>query len=204
MLQAVSGHPLVAEILVIDDGSTDGTADVAAQTAGVHVLRLPRNGGKSAAMLAGVRATRQPLLLLLDADLLGLTPGAITELVWPVLDGRADVAISLRGNAPRLWRRIGLDYISGERVVPRSMLAGLAAQSLPRFGMEVAMNRLWLEQSARIAVVHWPDVASPAKAVKQGLWRGIRSDMRMLADMRATLPASQLAMQIHRMRGHRI
>lgn len=204
VLDAVAGHPLVAEVLVIDDGSTDGTAQVAAGYAGVRVLRLDRNGGKSAAVMAGVRATGHPLLLLLDADLQGLTPEDITALALPVLDGQADVAISLRGNAPRLWRWIGLDYISGERLVPRAVLERIVAQGLPRFGIEVAMNRLWLDLSARIAVVPWPGVASPAKAVKQGLWRGIRADLRMIADLCATQPAHRLAAQIHRMRRHRV
>ena len=204
VLEAVAGHPLVDEVLVIDDGSTDGTAQVAAGFAGVRVLRLGQNGGKSAAVLAGVQATGHPLLLLLDADLQGLTPEAITALALPVLSGQADVAISLRGNAPRLWRWIGLDYISGERLVPRGVLERIAAHGLPRFGIEVAMNRLWLDHGARIAVVGWPGVASPAKAAKQGLWRGIRADLRMIADLCATLPAHRLAGQIHRMRRQRI
>lgn len=203
VLKAAVGHPLLAEVLVVDDGSADGTAAVAAHH-GARVLRLAANGGKSAAVLAGLRATRQPLVLLLDADLRGLTPGAVGALVLPVLEGRADVAISLRGNAPGLWRRIGLDYISGERVVPRAMLARIAADGLPRFGLEVAMNRLWLEHRARIAVADWPGVASPAKAAKQGAWRGLRDDLRMLADLCATEPAHRLAGQIRRMRQQRV
>ena len=54
-------------VLVVDDGSTDGTAQ-AAQQAGATVLRLSPNRGKGAALMQGVRETSAPLLLFLDGD----------------------------------------------------------------------------------------------------------------------------------------
>ena len=89
-------------------------------------------------------------MLLLDADLVGLRPADVTALVRPVLDGSADVAISLRGNAPRLWRMIGLDYISGERVLPMDFLRPHlgALVDLPPFAFEVWLNRLFIERRA--------------------------------------------------------
>ncbi len=200
VLTALAAHPLLAEVIVVDDGSGDDTAAVAAGFAGVQVLRLPRNGGKSAAVLAGAALARQPLVLLLDADLSGLEAAAVTRLLAPVLAGSADVAISLRGNAPLAWRLIGLDYISGERVVPRAMLLQLAGQPLARFGIEVALNRIWLAERCRIAIVRWPQVRSPAKAAKQGLVAGIRADLRMLRDLCRTVAPLRLLQQIWQMR----
>ncbi len=55
------------EILVVDDGSTDGTA-TAADTTGVRVLRRERNRGYGAALKAGTRAARHPFILITDAD----------------------------------------------------------------------------------------------------------------------------------------
>jgi glycosyltransferase involved in cell wall biosynthesis len=54
-------------VLVVDDGSSDGTA-AAAESAGAAVLRLSPNRGKGVALMEGVRATTAPLVLFLDGD----------------------------------------------------------------------------------------------------------------------------------------
>src|SRR5690349_17842338 len=60
----------VDEVIVIDDGSTDETAELA-EAAGAQVIRQPRNQGKAAALNAGIEAARQmnaAVVILLDGD----------------------------------------------------------------------------------------------------------------------------------------
>ena len=195
VLAAVQDHPLVDRLLVIDDGSTDGTPGVARRL-GAEVLEMPVNGGKTAALAAGVAALTGEHALLLDADLLGLTAEDVTRLAAPVLEGQAEATISLRGNAPGLWRALGVDYISGERVLPVALLQAMAPAlpGLPRFGFEVFLNRAMKAAGLRVQIIDWPGVASPWKTAKQGLWRGLRGDAAMILDiLRCQSPRELLA-----------
>lgn len=68
----LAGLPYAFEIVVVDDGSTDETASVAERCAGlfpVRVIRLTRNFGKEAALLAGLDAARGAATIIMDADL---------------------------------------------------------------------------------------------------------------------------------------
>ena len=205
VLQAVAGHPLIDEVLVIDDASRDNTAEVAAGADGVTLIRQPQNGGKTRALAAGFKAMRGTHVLMLDADLIGLTPDDVTALIAPVEAGKADMPISLRGNSPWPWRAIGLDYISGERVMHRDLLPPLEAlPGLANFGFEVYLNERVVAAQARLCVVPWPGVKSPAKAAKQGLWGGIKADAAMMLDIFRTIPAPRLLRQIVAMRRLRV
>jgi glycosyltransferase involved in cell wall biosynthesis len=205
VLASVMGHPLIDQVVVVDDGSTDGTGTVAQATGAEVILQSP-NAGKSAAVARGLAAARGDLVLMLDADLIGLTAEDVTALLTPVLSGRADVSISLRGNAPLFWRAIGLDFISGERVMPRAILMPHLDRiaGLRRFGLEVFMNAHWLEKANRLAVVRLDQVRSPAKATKQGMLRGVWADVAMMADIFATLPPAEAIRQILRLRQMRV
>jgi glycosyltransferase involved in cell wall biosynthesis len=201
VLRAVAGHPGIAATLVIDDGSTDGTAD-AARAEGADVIATRGNVGKTAALALGLGHVRTSHVLLLDADLTGLDADTISALLRPVADGRALASVSLRGNAPRTWRMIGIDYISGERVIPMDLLVGHMANltALPRFGFEVFLNRLLIARNAPVAIVPWPDVASPSKASKRGVLKGIAADARMIGDILGTIPPREVLSQIAALR----
>src|SRR4051794_69650 len=89
------GLPVVS--VVIDDGSTDQTAAVAA-AAGARVERLGVNQGGGAALRRGfalARAEGAAFVVTMDADGQHL-PGELTQLLEPVVEGRADLAIGSR------------------------------------------------------------------------------------------------------------
>ena len=100
-VRAAAAIPGVNAVVVVDDGSSDHTGDVA-RAAGAAVVRHDRNRGKAAAMQTGATAAGQGasaagegrLLLFLDADL-GTSATAAAPLVLPVASGAADMTIAL-------------------------------------------------------------------------------------------------------------
>jgi glycosyltransferase involved in cell wall biosynthesis len=104
----------VAEVIVVDDGSTDGTIDSArAHVDGrLKILRQPKNAGKGAALRRGFREATADFVVVQDADL-EYDPADYSTVLAPLLDGRADVVFGSRflaNNAHRVlyyWHSVG-------------------------------------------------------------------------------------------------
>ena len=93
VLRVAASTPLVSEVIVVDDGSSDKTASVARRF-NVRTETLPRNVGKGGAMLHGALcATGADVIVFLDADLIGLHPEHIEALAYPVVSGESSMAI---------------------------------------------------------------------------------------------------------------
>lgn len=184
ILEAVDGHPALSEVIVVNDGSTDETGALLAEYPRVRVISYAPNRGKTFALGQGIAAARGEFLMLLDADLAGVTAADVQALADPVINGRAKVSISLRSNSLALYRALGLDFVSGERVIPAWLMREAVRQMdrLPRWGGEVFINNLIISHRLSIAVVDWPRVFNIRKYTKVGRWRGVLAEISMVGD----------------------
>jgi dolichyl-phosphate beta-glucosyltransferase len=100
------------EVIVVDDGSADGTSDVA-RRAGVQVLRVAENRGKGHALRVGIAAARGDVVVVTDADL--ASPIEEADRLVAALDGGAEIAIGVRRRVGRNqpWHRLVLGRVYG-------------------------------------------------------------------------------------------
>ena len=104
IMLAVSAIPVEKEIILVDDGSTDGSREKLQQfenQAGIKVLYHDRNQGKGMAIRTGLAEAEKDLVIIQDADL-EYDPREILGLMQPILAGKADVVYGSRfvGAAP--------------------------------------------------------------------------------------------------------
>jgi glycosyltransferase involved in cell wall biosynthesis len=184
ILDAVHRHPILSEVIVVNDGSTDATRAFVEGYPDIQVISYSPNRGKTYALSRGIAAAHGDYVMLLDADLAGVTAADVQALADPVLDGRAQVSISLRRNSLALYRAVGLDFVSGERVLPARLIseAVAAMERLPRWGGEAFINNLIIQHGLSIAVVDWPSVVNIRKYTKLGHWRGAIAELAMIGD----------------------
>ncbi|MDE3016796.1 MAG: glycosyltransferase family 2 protein [Pseudomonadota bacterium] len=100
---AIADSETTLEIIIVDDASTDRTAEVArvlAKNHGIKLLSHAMNQGKSAALRTGFRSAAGDIVAVQDADL-EYDPADLKKLIKPIVDGKADVTIGSRFMAGR-------------------------------------------------------------------------------------------------------
>jgi glycosyltransferase involved in cell wall biosynthesis len=172
LLRRVREVPLQLEVIVVDDGSTDGTRDVLPRFDGTLIDRLlmhEKNAGKGAALRTGFRHATGDVVVVQDADM-EYDPHELPMLLAPILRGKADAVYGSRflGGPHRVlffWHSVGnrvltilsnmftdvnlTDMETCYKMVRRELLQSLPL-SANRFGIEPELTARLAQAGARI------------------------------------------------------
>ncbi len=184
VIRAVEGHPLVDEIIVVDDGSADATSARARETSAT-VITLEQNQGKAGAMSAGVRAARNETILFLDADILGLTHEIITLTVTPVLTRQYGMFVAIRARRSYWLNRLlyFIPVLGGERALTKDLWRLVPRIYRKGFQIEIALNYYTKKSGHKMGFAVMPGLSQVIKEKKRGFWLGLAQRIKMCAEV---------------------
>lgn len=181
VLEAVVGSKSVDEV-VVDDGSTIHVEKVihcmGVDKSKIRVIRHDKNLGKAQALKSGVVAARSEVVMLVDADLVGLTTIHIDRMLEGFFSGRFDIVLGDREREFVMSRWLGFSVIcTGERVLNRNLLLGNMDlfDEGKGYYFEIAMNRRFFGKY-KIGICKMSGVGQRFKLDKEG-WVGFCKDV---------------------------
>lgn len=180
VVRGLRASPLVSEIIVISDGSTDGTAARAREAGATLVHELPIRAGKGRAVQHGVAHTDAPVLLFCDADLIGLTQQHVRSILDPVLYGELEMCVGLRDRGKAVMRlQRHLPLIGGERALHRTLFERIPERFIQGFMLEAALNYACRSRGLRYGSVPLWGLDIRRKIAKVGVAKGLVEYVKM-------------------------
>ena len=184
VIRAVEEHPLVNEIILVDDGSSDATSERARGTS-AKVITLEHNLGKAGAMNRGVQAARNDYILFLDADILGLTHEIITLTVTPVLTKKCGMFVAIRARRTYWMNRLlyFIPVLGGERALTKETWHTVPPIYRKGFQIEIALNYYTKKSGRKRAFAVMPGLSQVIKEIKRGFWLGLWQRIKMCSEV---------------------
>jgi len=172
------------EVIVVSDGSTDGTASAARAAGATLVHQLPLRAGKGKALQHGVAHTDAPVVAFFDADLKNFRPEHVTLLLGPVLTGARFMNSGYRDRGPinnRIQRFMPL--IGGERAMQREVFEAIPDRYVQGFMIESALNYYCRANGLPYGGTLLPGLTMRKKYQKVGWRRAIVEYFHMYAEV---------------------
>ncbi len=200
VLKAVKASSYAHEIIVVNDGSADNTAEVVKGIEGVHLVDLVKYVGKGGAMVAGVSSTLAPIIAFVDADLEGIEPGHIDSIVLPLIRGECDMCVGVfRGGKIGSNAAMAVTpFLSGQRAMKRELFESIPYIGELRYGVEVAITEAVRKKRSKVKRVILRGVSNCFKEEKLGLVKGLQARTKMYRDIREAMVRTRKKKRVQR------
>ncbi|HVA96961.1 MAG TPA: glycosyltransferase family 2 protein [Candidatus Acidoferrales bacterium] len=169
----------IDEVICVNDGSSDKTAEIAKSYKKVVVIELPKNCGKAYAVMQGVIQAKGDIILFIDADLVGLTASKINSLIDPLKEDTHDAAIGYK-----LGSKFDIFFIplGGERAYFKKDILPLAEHAKDKgFGLELYLNYAFKEK--RVKLLGLRGVSHTLKHVKYSYRKAATNTVTEIVDI---------------------
>lgn len=190
-------HPQISEVIVVDDGSEDKTAELATR-AGAEVIAHSENLGKAEALSSGVSKAKNDNLFFIDADLTGLTHEVMNVPISAVMSGRFDMFIATIERDENTMKRIPseLQKLGGTRVLSKEIWNLVPEQYRKGFQIEIALNYFAEHHGKNIGFKIIPEFNHRTKEEKHGFLYGLWKRVYMILEIIKVVAALYLLHKI--------
>lgn len=184
VLRVLTTYPKFADVIVVDDGSTDGTGSVVKQFP-VRYVHQPTNRGKGYCMNVGVSIAKTDVIFFVDADVKGLTHAMIDDIVTPVVSGQFDMFIGMRNRKVYVAHSVMscVPLLGGERALTRSLWNRVPEYYKHRFRIEAALNFYATYYGNGFSYTIFRGLSQVVKEKKYGLWDGLKQRAGMFLNI---------------------
>ncbi len=181
VITALKQSTQINRIIVVSDGSEDKTVNSVLHYDDVEVIELLDNRGKGGAVKAGLDRCTEEIILILDADLIGLSVDHIEALLKPVINGEVLMSVGIfeKGRVTTDIAQKVAPFLSGQRALKRELLESISDLDLSRFGLEVALHQYVEDNEIKASVVQLPDLSHVMKEEKLGFSKGLWARAKM-------------------------